>query len=1014
MLDDLLTELGYRKSPFYREGFQEADVSVAHLLRDAQRAHVRGSYFIRTVSGDTGAARERPAVHVAEANTPAEARQIHKQLWNQGTTPFLLISLPGQVRVYTSFAYDENNENIGQVEKPLDASSLSLREIARRLEFLRADSIDSGNIWRTKGECLTKNNRVDRSLLTTLRSLSQELVRKCHLDRKVAHSLIGRFVYLHYLREREILSNEWLAEVGVDPNAVFSGNAKLSVFRRLTDKVDERFNGRIFPIDWTAPSAPKAEAVRAAARAFAGEELGSGQMALFRIFDFSFIPIELLSAIYEQFLHDEGNAAKEGAFYTSEPLADYLLAEVEGVKRLEPGMRVLDPCCGSGIFLVLSYRRLIEQEMRRRRINKLSATELRNILTSSIFGVERNSEACLVTEFSLVLTMLSYIEPPELHHHTKFKFPTLHNEQVFECDFFDDNSPFWKANMRFDWIVGNPPWVPYSPSDSDERHAIAWIRRGAKTGQTPVARYRSSEAFTWRVRERLSSRGVVGLLTQATSLTNEQSSGYRKAFFTQNAVHRITNFSNLVYDLFESAEEPAATIVYSDSGAVSEFLPIIHYGPFIANQMAMGGQHWGKDRASWAITICESEIQAIPPQVAAHGDGITWKQAMWGTVRDNRLLQRLRVILPKTVGELAEKRGWVVSRGLELRPTVGTKKNPADYEASLEQLPLMVPGSLEDSPHRFQVPVTWLKTNYIGHFIRRRGGRESLKLIRHPHLFVCKDFAAFSERDFIFLNERIGVAAPASDGNWLRAISVIWAASIVRYYLFLAVSVSWGIARSRIYLSDVLRMPMPDFSPEQLAQFSKLHKQLVEMEAEGRDRTEVQRVLDYAVAEILNIPAQLTIVAREFFEFRLPLIKGKVPPLVTKPPDVPQLETYARRLTAELDGFLERRRRRHRVTILSAPAGSVATIEIVTNGHMAEPTVRTGVQDEQKDVADILLAAEQTFSQWIYVRRSVRLFADSKIHLCKPARRLEWTETQALLDAADIIAEVAEAHGRNV
>ncbi|MGH8546181.1 MAG: hypothetical protein ACREX3_21675, partial [Gammaproteobacteria bacterium] len=155
MLDDLLIELGYRKSPFYREDVQAADVSVAHLLRDARRAHVRGSYFIRTVGGDTGAARERPAVHVAEAKTPDEARQIHRQLWNQGSTPFLLVSLPGQVRVYTGFAYDKANEKVGQVERPLDTASLGLHEIVSRLGFLRADSIDSGDIWRTKGEHLT-------------------------------------------------------------------------------------------------------------------------------------------------------------------------------------------------------------------------------------------------------------------------------------------------------------------------------------------------------------------------------------------------------------------------------------------------------------------------------------------------------------------------------------------------------------------------------------------------------------------------------------------------------------------------------------------------------------------------------------------------------------------------------------------------------------------------------------------------------------------------------------------
>ena len=162
----------------------------------------------------------------------------------------------------------------------------------------------------------------------------------------------------------------------VDPASVFTENARLNAFRRLTDKVDERFNGRIFPINWSAPSAPDAEAVRAVARAFAGEEPGSGQMALFCPFDFSFIPIELLSAIYEQFLHDEGKGAKEGAFYTSEPVADYLIAEIESVRQLQRGMKVLDPCCGSGIFLVLSYRRLIEQELRQRNCRMPAPAEL--------------------------------------------------------------------------------------------------------------------------------------------------------------------------------------------------------------------------------------------------------------------------------------------------------------------------------------------------------------------------------------------------------------------------------------------------------------------------------------------------------------------------------------------------------------------------------------------------------------------------------------------------------------
>lgn len=60
-------------------------------------------------------------------------------------------------------------------------------------------------------------------------------------------------------------------------------------------------------------------------------------MSLFGLYDFSYIPVETLSAIYEQFLHSQGKGKKIGAVYTPEHLADYLLAELDYVKPLKKG-----------------------------------------------------------------------------------------------------------------------------------------------------------------------------------------------------------------------------------------------------------------------------------------------------------------------------------------------------------------------------------------------------------------------------------------------------------------------------------------------------------------------------------------------------------------------------------------------------------------------------------------------------------------------------------------------------
>jgi len=1021
-LASLLDGLGYNDSPFFVERANDAELGVAHLLRDAERAQVRGTYFIRTTAENAMTRRERPAVQVAQATTVDEARTIHRHLWNQGATPFLLVSLPGQVRVYTPFAYDVTNERIGQVEKPID-THLGLRRVVERLNFLRAAAIDSGEIWRTKGTSLTRHTRVDRKLIETLRILSRRLIRRYHLKREVAHALVGRFVYLHYLRERDILSDTWLGSVGVEPESIFSSNVHLKSFRLLTEAVDMRFNGRIFPIDWSLNSAPTAEAVAAAGKAFSGESNG-GQVPLFKPFDFSYIPIELLSSIYEQFLHDEGQGAKQGAFYTSEPVADYLISEVEAEKPIKQGMRILDPCCGSGIFLVLAFRRLVERELRARKTTSLLPTELRQILTKSIFGVEREPEACLVAEFSLILTLLSYVDPPELHSHTNFKFPTLHNRQIFEADFFDDNSSFWQLDQRYDWIIGNPPWVEHDPGDVKEKPLISWIERHP---DLPVSRFRSGEAFTWRVRDRVADDGVVGLITQATSLTNDQSAEYRKAFFARNAVHRITNFSNLAYVLFESADEPAADIIYSAHVNEQAKPDIIHFGPLVANQPAMAVTNRRRKRAPWVLNVGESEIQIISADDAELGQATTWKRALWGTARDERVLNRLRRVFPKTLEQLVDERDWALNLGIQLRRSKGTSRDPnfdvftimtnrGDDEQSaktyakwFEGLKVTEPKQPSKAPRRLTVPKQWLVDNDWGTFIRERGGTEGLKIIPAPHLFLWNEYAALSDTPSIFRHPRIGVAAPPNDRDWLKAVSVIWTSSITRYYLFLELSAGWGISRSTIDLGDARRMPMPDLDRDIVSQLSSLHTELAAKETHLKDRQDWQRQLDERLASILSIPSQIMLVAREFSEFRLPLVKGQAPRHLTRAPDTPQLTKYARRLKAELDGFMERNDRHHNVIVRTSDVGAVASIEIAHNGGRGTAIVIEAEPGHSSTARDILNAASQQYGQWVYVQRSVRVFSGNTIHLCKPARRLEWTETQALLDCADIIAEVAES-----
>ena len=698
-----------------------------HLFRAAKKAGVQGAYLFETSPPDQKILPSRPAVYVAEARTRDEARKIHQRLWNLGNAPFIVILLPNEIRVYTGFDFSLNDENQGLVKEVKAIVDLTFASIQDQLKDFRADSIDSGEIWKTQAKYVTPEKRVDTHLLNNLKKLEQYLKGQS-LDLPIIHGLIGKYVYIRYLYDRGILSREWLIENNIDLDTVLGRDATLAGLLHLTEVLESRFNGAVFPLPPSVEEILSDEIISLVASTFKGDDPVSGQLHLdFEAYDFSYIPIETLSSIYEQFLHSQGTGKKVGAVYTPEPVADYLLCELQEANPLQSGMKILDPCCGSGIFLVLAYRKLFELNLAQSSKTKLKPTELRRILTESLYGVERNREACYVSEFSLILTLLIYIEPPELHRNKQFKFPSLHNTQIFECDFFDDESEFWKQNKKFDLIVGNPPWIELKPATEDEELARAWIRQNSES--RPVTGNRVCEAFCWRVVDLLSPHGYVGLLIHANSLFNHESHKYREVFFRTHTVTRVTNFAHLAYVLFGSrGEEPAATLIYRKIEADFEKPNIIHYAPLIIDQIANRPHARSRKQTTWSITINEDEISMIPPLDVETGDLLPWKIALWGTLRDSKNLKRLERLFPNTLGEFIEDKKWHFHEGLQIREYNSSRSlEPAPYLADWKAIHVNTKAKfprVSRSTFRFAIPPNTLaKIPEERHFIRKGRSR---------------------------------------------------------------------------------------------------------------------------------------------------------------------------------------------------------------------------------------------------------------------------------------------------
>jgi len=349
-LSDVCAALDYDSSAYYREHLHQFAPNISHIFRTTAPLGVKGIYVLKTNPGNGNGkvhSIELPAVFLAEthsqdqAQSEAEVREMHKKLWNLGSAPFFIAVLPHQIRIYTGFTYAEDEENHGLIGHPIPVSHIKSREHLRDiLADFSAQAIDSGRIWQKHKRELDLQQRVDTTLLKNLRIL-EDTLRQKGLSPTMSHALIGKYVYLRYLWDREILTPSHLHDLDVTEQDIFAHSAHRDGLDRLIAALETWFNGRIFPIDFDRADAPTDEHIGLVASTFRGDVFDPAHPELvqlhlnFKAYDFRYIPVETFSAVYEQFIPDP---KASGAVYTPEFLADYLPSVViEGPALNQPG-----------------------------------------------------------------------------------------------------------------------------------------------------------------------------------------------------------------------------------------------------------------------------------------------------------------------------------------------------------------------------------------------------------------------------------------------------------------------------------------------------------------------------------------------------------------------------------------------------------------------------------------------------------------------------------------------------
>ena len=1007
---------------------RRAATKCESMPSDSGQARFDGAYVLQREPQSPAV----PVVYLVSVGSEAAARRVHQIVWNQNQTPFLIVESPSTVRVYAGFSFN------GQQDESLLNVVKGTADLLEKLAAFRAESIDDGTLWKQWAHAVDPSKRVSETLLRDLKTLDQRLQTQVGMDRAASHGLIGKFVYLNYLRHRGILSDKKLTKWEINPDHLFSRNATLKAFHRVNDELQDWLNGSVFSLGEEAVAKITAEQLKLVARVFAGDSpigMNEIQLSLFSSYDFSHIPIETLSCVYEQFLHDvkpDGGSSRGkmlGAYYTPLPLADYVLSEMDRRRPLTPGMTVLDPACGSGAFLVQCYRRLIE-----RRLSipgaKLRAVELRDLLTEHIFGIDRDEDACRVAELSLIMTLLDYIEPPDLEH-TNFKLPSLRDRNIVEGDFFDQTGPAHKllSERNFDWIVGNPPWseVKKTPApDHEHFFAHQWMLTHKKTH--PTSGNQIAEAFLWKTGEHLAKDGICSLVVLAMTWFKKEGTTFRKRFFSERRVWCLANFANLAYVLFAGRSERPASVVFFEDETPDEDHLILTFAPFVAEQVANRPEKPNSRLDTWNIIGRGAEIREIEQASAIQGDSLTWKIAMWGTSRDKKLLERVRFRNDSFEG-FAKTNNLIAHEGFRLQTLGKTYSRPLIEVPELLGKLRVIPSKLRNMKELFAFPEAALEQIPAEEcYVPKGRAALAIKASSPPHILVdaARRFAVFSNAFIAIPAPNISIAGPRNTERLMQALSLFLSSKFCIYHQFFY-SHQWGVDASRSELSVIRELPTPlsKLSDSELDEWSSLQQQL---EARSRSWSETDdelhqfgftddsliNELDERAFNLLGLKPVERWLVEDFVRFHLELNKGKVTAEAVRSPTGNERFEYLLALRSCLDGFLPSERGlRHKLEILVEREYALFSVSLGKSNRAIEPVIVNTDDPDSRNLKIIRDRLRAKHSQWVYFDRTLRVYdpKNSTLYQLKPLQRVHWTRRQAVVDSDDIIAETLSVGG---
>jgi predicted type IV restriction endonuclease len=347
-------------------------------------------------------------------------------------------------------------------------------------------------------------------------------------------------------------------------------------------------------------------------------------------YEFSVLSVEILGSAYEQFLGKQislsanGRAIIEekpevrkagGVYYTPQYIVDYIVENTIGkqIQNKTPKeiskLKVVDPACGSGSFLIGAYQYLLDwhkdyysnngkpskgnKNNPLTPLGELTTAEKKRILLNNIYGVDLDSNAVEVTKLSLLLKCMEGETKETIEAQTKLFhdriLPTLDNNiksgnSLIDLDYYDNEIDFgeerkvkpfsWQKafpevfkNGGFDCVIGNPPYVVIEGEFRNEE-TLSYFKSNYKSASYKIDLY---HLFFEKGLELLKQNGQLGFITPSNFLANNNLLGLRETILNNSYIEMLNVINGKVF-VGASVDTTVSILAKSNNKKKSKFI----------------------------------------------------------------------------------------------------------------------------------------------------------------------------------------------------------------------------------------------------------------------------------------------------------------------------------------------------------------------------------------------------------------------------------------------------------